>query len=165
MIPMPSAEQAGRSPAVRASVYLHPGQLFASAEPATVTTVLGSCVAVCFWDPSTRIGGINHFLLPHWAGNGSSSPRFGNVAMQSLLERMQDVGACGAKLEAKVFGGACVLAAFHTRPGRLGDQNVDHALRFLEQRSIRVSAQDTGGRRGRKLVFHSDDGEAWVKEL
>jgi chemotaxis protein CheD len=165
MIPMPNAEEVGRGPDARASVYLHPGQVFASAEPATVTTVLGSCVAVCLWDPWTRIGGINHFLLPHWAGNGSSSPRFGNVAMQSLFERMLAIGARGAELEAKVFGGACVLAAFHRRPGRLGDQNVDHALRFLERRSIRVSAQDTGGRRGRKLVFHTEDGEAWVKEL
>jgi chemotaxis protein CheD len=165
MIPMPSAEQFRPRRAARASVYLHPGQLFASVEPATVTTVLGSCVAVCLWDPSTRIGGINHFLLPHWAGNESSSPRFGNVAMQTLLERILAVGARRAELEAKVFGGACVLAAFHRRPARLGDQNVDHAVRFLEERSIRISARDTGGQRGRKLVFHTEDGEAWVKEL
>ena len=69
-------------------MYLHPGPVFASVEPATVTTVLGSCVSGCLFDPSAQLGGINHYLLPHWVGNGTASPRFGNVAMETLLDRV-----------------------------------------------------------------------------
>ena len=61
-------------------VYLHPGQLVVSAAPCSVSTILGSCVAVCVWDEETGIGGMNHFLLPNFAGRGLSSARFGNVA-------------------------------------------------------------------------------------
>jgi chemotaxis protein CheD len=82
------------------SVYPHPGQLFASAEPASVTTVLGSCVSVCLWDRDRGIGGINHFVLPIWAGNGTSSPRFGNVAMEALLARLVGLGARARDVEA-----------------------------------------------------------------
>ena len=62
-------------------VYLQPGQLYASGQPSAVTTVLGSCVAICLWDPVVSVGGMNHYLLPFFAGGaGKGSPRFGNVA-------------------------------------------------------------------------------------
>jgi hypothetical protein len=69
----------------RTKVYLHPGQVFAAAYPTTVTTILGSCVSLCLWDPTLRIGGINHFLLPFWIGDDAASPRFGTVAIESLI--------------------------------------------------------------------------------
>ncbi len=152
-------------PPAGVSVYLHPGQVFASAEPATVTTVLGSCVSVCLFDPSAQLGGINHYLLPHWVGNGTSSPRFGNVAMETLFEGILALGARKGELRAKVFGGACVLGAFQRRERHLGEQNVDRALRFLLEAGVPVVAQDTGGQRGRKLVFRTGDGAAWLKAL
>jgi chemotaxis protein CheD len=147
------------------SVYLHPGQLFASAEPAWVTTVLGSCVSACLWDRDRGIGGINHFVLPIWAGNGTSSPRFGNVAMEALLARLVGLGAHARDVEAKVFGGACMIQAFRRREHHLGGQNVDRALAFLHERGVPISSQDTGGNRGRKLIFHTATGAAWLKEL
>jgi chemotaxis protein CheD len=162
-----SESEVGRgAPSLEArSVYLHPGQLFASAEPASVTTVLGSCVSVCLWDRVRGIGGINHYLLPLWAGNGASSPRFGNVAMEALLARMLGIGARPLDLEAKVFGGACMIQAFRRRENHLGGQNVDRALDFLQKRGVPISSQDTGGQRGRKLIFHTATGAAWLRQL
>jgi chemotaxis protein CheD len=154
-----------RSQACPARVYLHPGQLFASAEPAAVTTVLGSCVAVCLWDSATGVGGINHFQLPQWSGKGARTPRYASVAIQALLERLLALGARRGQIEAKVFGGACVTANVSERKKSLGDQNVEHALVYLRECAIPVSATATGGRRGRKLVFHTNDGTAWVREL
>ncbi len=159
-----AAEQ--EPPTVRAaSVFLHPGQLFVSADPAVVTTVLGSCVAVCLWDPATRVGGVNHYLLPHGAGDGTASPRFGSLAMPMLLERVLAQGGLRSRLEAKVFGGACVTGGAPS-PGRhLGDENVERAVSFLRDVRIPVAARATGGARGRKVIFHTADGSAWVKEL
>jgi chemotaxis protein CheD len=147
----------------RRAVYLHPGQVFVSPDPTEVTTVLGSCVAVCVFDPVLRVGGANHYLLPHWVGNGSSSARFGNVAVRSLIDRMVALGGQKQNLQAKVFGGACTVDAFHDRADRLGAKNADLALRTLRQEGIPVVADDVGGRRGRKVIFHTDTGVALVR--
>jgi chemotaxis protein CheD len=149
------------------SVYLHPGQLVATREPTQVTTILGSCVAVCLWDPAGRLGGINHYLLPYGSEDGGGSPaRFGNLAIRMLVDAVLRLGARKVSLAAKLFGGACVLDAFDGDGARhLGARNVDSAVSALEQEGIPVVAADTGGRRSRKLVFRTDDGTVWLKAI
>lgn len=142
------------------SVYLHPGQIYAARHAALVSTVLGSCIAVCLWEPVARVGGVNHFLLPKGKG-----PRYGNEAMQQLLDEMTARGAHAERLVAKVFGGASVLAAFNGAGKTIGVQNVEAAKHFLGARSIPVRAEQNGGRRGRKLLFHTGTGHAYVKEI
>jgi len=149
----------------RATTYLHPGQLFVSADSYAVTTILGSCVAVCLWDPVSRIGGMNHFLLPTFSGIGFASPRFGNIAIKELLDQLADLGSQKHNLLAKMFGGACVLEAFRQRQHHLGMKNIDVARDLLESESIPLVGHDVGGQHGRKLIFHTDDGAAWVKAL
>ena len=146
-------------------VYLQPGQVYAAAQPSAVTTVLGSCVAVCLWDPIECVGGMNHYLLPFFAGAGQGSPRFGNAAMTQLVERLVALGAVRGRLQAKVFGGACVLEAFQARQGHLGEKNAAVAFKLLEELAISVVSRDVGGQSGRKLVFHTDQGTAWVAKL
>jgi len=152
-------------PAERTKTYLQPGQIVAAVEPTTVTTILGSCVAVCLWDPVLGAGGMNHYLLPQWVGNGLSSPRFGNVAVQRLIDRLLSLGSSKKNLKAKVFGGACVLDAFRAREETIGSQNVEVANQVLAEAGIPVVNADVGGRRGRKLIFNLDDGGAWVRLL
>jgi chemotaxis protein CheD len=111
------------------------------------------------------MGGANHYLLPYWAGNGHSSPRFGNVAVQRLIEKLLALGSRKQNLQAKLFGGACVIEAFRDRETHLGMKNVQMARKLLENGGIPVTAEDVGGRRGRKLIFHVHDGTAWVRQL
>ncbi len=159
------AELSARAPdtGARPQLYLHAGQLAVAAEPTAIVTVLGSCVAVCLWDPAARIAGVNHFLLPHHVERERSA-RFGNVAVPQLVDAVVGAGATRSSLVAKVFGGASVLGAIrHAR--RLGDENVELALHLLDEARIPVLDRDVGGDRGRKLVFVSDEGTAWVKLL
>jgi chemotaxis protein CheD len=142
------------------SVYLHPGQLHTAAHATLISTVLGSCVAVCLWDPVARIGGMNHYLLPMGKG-----PRYGNEAMTQLLDKMAARGASGVRMVAKVFGGACVIPGFTGARKAIGTQNVDAALQFLAAHAIPVRGEQTGGRRGRKLLFHTGTGRAYVKDI
>lgn len=142
------------------SVYVYPGQLFAASHAALVTTVLGSCIAVCLWDPVARVGGMNHFLLP--SGKG---PRYGSDAMPALIDEMVARGAFVARTVAKVFGGACVIDSFTGPRKAIGTQNAEAALQFLADASIPVRVSQTGGRRGRKLLFHTGTGQAYVKEI
>lgn len=146
----------------RRSVYLHAGQVHAAAEPSSLVTVLGSCVAVCLWDREAGLGGMNHFLLPHPTLR-ERSPRFGAFAMPHLLEQVLGLGARRERLEAKVFGGACVIQAFRGR--NLGSENAELALKALLEARIPVVERDVGGHHGRKLVFHTDVGAAWVRRL
>jgi chemotaxis protein CheD len=150
---------------VRQTRYLHPGHLVVSAEPLEVTTILGSCVAVCLWDQQRRIGGMNHFLLPLFTGSSpSSSPRFGDVAMRQLLDGVRALGAKLPFLQARVFGGACMFAPMRSE-SHLGKQNAALALDFLQRAGVTAVQVDTGGDRGRKLIFRTDEGTACLKSI
>ncbi len=149
----------------RARLFLHAGQVFATASPTRVTTVLGSCVAVCGWDPDSGIGGINHFLLPHWVEGDLSSPRFGNAAVELLVDELVDLGARAERLQCKIFGGAQMMSGNPRHSAGLGTDNADVARKALSALGIPILAEDTGGRTGRKLIFYTDDGSAWVKRL
>lgn len=144
--------------------YLHAGQILATAEPVDIVTVLGSCVAVCLFDPAARVGGMNHYLLPHPV-HRETSARFGRVAIPQLIEEVLRAGAGRDRLLAKVFGGACVIEAFRRRTGHLGQENVDLALAMLAEANVAIVDRDVGGNSGRKLVFHVDDGSVSVRHL
>ena len=148
-----------------ATAYVHVGQMFTSPAPCTATTILGSCVSVCVWDPTTGAGGLNHFLLPQCVENGISSPRFGNVAIHRLLDELAALGSPRARLKSKIFGGASVIDAFQSANESLGQKNVELARRLLADAGIPIVAEDVGGAQGRKLVFQTGDGTAWVRKI
>ena len=146
------------------SVYLYPGELIATSDPSVISTVLGSCVCVCLLDPVTRSGGANHFLLPHLTRGDGSSCRFGRTAMETLVGRMLSLGCQKRNLTARMFGGA---SQFEVSGGRIsiGQQNVQVATRFLEDEGIPILVQEVGGSRGRKLSFHTETGDVFVRTL
>ncbi len=146
------------------SHYLLPGNLFAHPEERQVLTVLGSCVSVCFWDPRAGIGGINHYMLPVWNGEGLASPRFGNIAIIKLLEKVLDLGADRRSLQAKVFGGGDMLKATSALMN-IGERNIVLAFDMLRDERIPVVSSDTGGKCGRKLLFNTRTGVVLVKLL
>ena len=146
-------------------VYLYPGQLFVSGEPALVTTILGSCIAVCLWDSVSEIGGINHYLLPLNPLRGQDDARYGSTAIDQLVEQMTLRGAVTSRLVAKVVGGASIMSRFSDARLSIGEQNSGAAREALDRLSIPIAAEQTGGRRGRKLLFHTGNGCAFSKEI
>ena len=147
-----------------ASRFLQPGHLVIAAEPMQVTTILGSCVSVCMFDTTKRIGGINHFMLPFAGGRTTSSPRFGDVAMNELLNGIRNAGARLPFIQARVFGGASMFHELKTSAS-LGEKNVELALDFLARFGINVIEIDTGGNRGRKLLYRTDEGTVCLKSI
>ena len=147
----------------RARVYLYPGQVHATATPTRITTILGSCIAVCLFDPVRRVGGMNHFMLPQFAGSGVASARFGNIAMEELFARLIAAGARIPLMSARIFGGSSMFAASAT--DHLGIKNERLAREALAAHRVRVIESDTGGPRGRKLIFHTDEGTAWLTSI
>lgn len=149
------------TPEPERKVYVHPGHLYFGSGPAQVSTVLGSCVSVCLFDQSHTAAGVNHYILPTRAAR-LASPRFGEDANEMLFDRFTALGVPVTKLRAKIFGGASMAGE---RAGDLASRNVAVAIEFLRWRGIPLLSQDTGGVRGRKLIFHAGDGSAWVRVL
>jgi chemotaxis protein CheD len=149
--------------AARERVYLHPGNSYLAMVPTIVTTILGSCVSVCLWDESLAIGGLTHYLLARPGTIRGSAERFGTTAIRQLVDQLRQRGA--RHLTAKVFGGSSMNSALAATGRDLGTQNAIVAMETLRELAISIAASDTGGASGRKLLFHTDDGAAFVKYL
>jgi chemotaxis protein CheD len=141
--------------------FLYPGTIFAEPQQYQISTVLGSCVAVCLWDHVARMGGMNHIMLPFWNGEGLATPKYGNIAMERLLAKVLAIGCRRDCLVAKVFGGANVSGT-GLEVYMIGDRNITLALEMLEEFRIPVVAKDVGGRVGRKVVMNSETGVVMV---
>ncbi len=137
--------------------FLFPAATFVNADECEITTVLGSCVAVCLWDQRHGGGGMNHFMLPLWNGEGLPTPKYGNIAMERLLEHVLGIGARKEHLIAKVFGGANLLATT-SAACPIGARNIDLAMCQLEDWRIKVVASDVGGKFGRKVIMNTMTG-------
>lgn len=146
-----------------AQVFLTPGTLYCSARPAVITTVLGSCVAVCLVDRRHRAAGMNHFVLPNNPA-GEDSLRYGDVALDRLLDRMSRLGCELADLRAKVFGGAAVLP-FGDTGETVGTRNVQIAIDWLRRSGIPVVARRTGGKNGLLIRFDAESGRVLVRRI
>jgi len=144
--------------------YLMAGNLFVPEEAHLVTTVLGSCVSVCLWDSILRFGGINHYMLPFWNGEGLASPKYGNIATAKLIERLQELGSQKRNLRAKVFGGGIVLNVKNPFMN-IGERNIQLAEDQLRSEGIPIVSADTGGNVGRKIIFNTGTGMVLVKKL
>lgn len=142
--------------------YLQPGEVAVAGAGELLVTILGSCVAVCLHDPVSRVGGMNHFLLP---GDHGASTRHAEGAGRELLRRLDAAGGRHERLQAKVFGGAAVVAAFRNRERHLGLQNAEAALHWLARADIPLVAHDVAGHKGRRLEFAPHSGVARVRLL
>jgi chemotaxis protein CheD len=150
-------------PASAPKHFLYPGQMFASREPKVITTILGSCAALCLWDRRKKIGGMNHYLLPDGADSGPNRLRYGNVANPALLNELLAMGCRVEDLQAKLFGGS---SAFSANPEQsVGSRNSQLAEEFLRSAGIPLVAKDVMGKRGRKLIFHTQDGITQIRDF
>lgn len=144
--------------------YLHPSTLYIGLEGEWVTTILGSCVSVCLIDPKNQIGGINHFMLPFWNGDGLESPKFGNVAIHQLFQKLLEYGSKKEDIVCKIFGGAEVLNEQYSM-FNVGQRNIELAYRIMADLGISVKGSSTGGKLGRKIHFNTGTGEVLQKYL
>lgn len=147
-------------------VTIHIGELYGSSGPAVIHTILGSCVAVCLFDPDKRIGAMNHILLPGRADykHFNAPARFSINAMELLINKMLNLGAERGRIVAKVFGGAHMLPQIPMENGT-GKKIAAFVMDFLNTESIPVINHDIGGRKGRQVYFHTDSGDVFIKRV
>jgi chemotaxis protein CheD len=145
----PYPDEAG--PAIK--VHVTQGESHVSSDPSVVmTTVLGSCIAACLRDPTTGIGGMNHFLLPDSGDrskDGGDAVRYGAYAMELLINGLLKKGARRDRLEAKIFGGGKLFDGLSD----VGASNAAFAERFLRDEGIPIVSSSTGGLSARRVEF------------
>ena len=132
---------------------------------------LGSCVAVCLYDPVARVGGMLHALLPTAPGNRKtkdSRAKFVDEGVPLLIRELIELGARRSRLIVRLCGGAKVLSM----PGfsddgvlNIGKRNVLAAEGALQAARLRVKAQATGGTVGRTVKFYIATGQVTVRSL
>jgi chemotaxis protein CheD len=146
-------------------VFLKPGELFLSCTPSIVSTVLGSCVSITFFEPEAGLGGMCHVILP--SGGIDDGFRFVDSTLDYMVEKIGSMGIRIDICDVKMFGGADVLLPRELLGSRLsiGNQNIQEAQRGLDQLGLVLKASDVGGKHGRKLYFNSHTGDVFLKKL
>jgi chemotaxis protein CheD len=148
---------------------LLPGDYYVATEGEMISTVLGSCVSACIRDRRLRFGGMNHFMLPidesegssGWGAGASSTTRFGNVAMERLINSMLKLGAHRSDLEVKLVGGGKVLDVVTD----IGARNIKFVREYVRAEGFSVLGEDLGDVYPRRVMYHPQTGSARVKRL
>lgn len=142
--------------------YLKPGYIFVPRQPTIISAVLGSCIAVCIYDPKQQLGGMNHFQFPRTEDPQQATAQYGNVSTIMLIRMMMESGSSRRHLEAQIFGGAHNP---EVSPQNVGRENIRAARSALAQKGIRLVSEDVGGERGRKVVFDTHSNEIAVLKV
>lgn len=139
--------------------YIKPGFMYLATEPTIISAVLGSCVSVCLYNNKLKIAGMNHFMLPAIYDKNKATAIYGNVATITLIRMMLKNGSDKNDIEAQIFGGAFNK---NVSPKDIGELNITIAKKTLIKEKIKITSEDTGGEKGRKLVFDTATNEIAV---
>lgn len=149
------------------SAKILPGEYYVTTQDELIITVLGSCVSACVRDPAMRIGGMNHFMLPSGGVDSrdvaNEATRYGNFAMEKLINDVLKNGGRRDKLEIKVFGGGNVLKNMGATD--IGGRNIQFVREYLKTEGFKIVAEDLGDVHPRKVVYDPISGKVQVKKL
>tara|TARA_R110001592_G_scaffold38315_2_gene126473 strand:- start:14414 stop:15052 length:639 start_codon:yes stop_codon:yes gene_type:complete len=146
-----------------------PGEFYVSKTGEMIVTVLGSCISACIRDVQLGIGGMNHFMLPmqgeysseQWGNSVSSASRYGNWAMEFLINEILKLGGTRRNLEIKVFGGGRVLSNMTD----IGERNIAYVKKYIYEENFELAACDVGDIYPRKVLYFPDTGSVKVRKL
>lgn len=149
-----------------AAAKIMPGEFYVTAKDEVIVTVLGSCISACVRDPLFGIGGMNHFMLPIQGDEDSTqrfgnAERYGNVAMEHLINAILVNGGRRENLEVKLFGGGRIL----TQMTDVGERNIAFVHEYLRTEGLRIAAEDLGDVFPRKVYYFPQSGRVRLRKL
>ncbi|MCK5819878.1 MAG: chemotaxis protein CheD [Psychromonas sp.] len=153
-------------------IIIEPGEFYVSTQQEVISTLLGSCVSACLYDPITKVIGMNHFLLSQQHNQKKNviitqAGRYGVHAMELLINDMLMRGATKKNMKAKCFGGAEILhTAFEKKDHcSIGEMNVSFIKEFLTFEKIPIVASSLGGKIGRNIHFMGHDNSVYMRKI
>lgn len=146
-----------------------PGEYYVTLGDEMIVTVLGSCISACVRDPVAKVGGMNHFMLPmsnrqdaeRWGGGADAPTRYGNYAMEHMLNDIFKQGGRRERLEVKIIGGGQIIAHMTD----VGRRNIEFVKHYLRSEGLKVVGSDVGGIHPRKVYYFPVTGRGQVKKL
>ena len=155
----------------RKRISIVPGGYHVSTENVVISTLLGSCISVCLYDPVNNIIGMNHFMLSNhrYAKNMpvciTEAGRYGIHSMELLINGMMKLGAKRDNLRAKAFGGGSMWEYKGDNFFCVGNVNIRFIKEFLKNDEIPLVTSDLGGDYGRVIHFSFGDFAVYVKKI
>ena len=152
------------------SAKILPGQYYVSKNDELIATVLGSCISVCAIDKVAGVAGMNHFMLPlytkdhddSWGSTViSAETRYGNFAMEHMINDIIKHGGVKSRLELKVIGGGRVM----DKMTDVGLRNISFVYDYIANERLQLVKEDVGDRYPRKVIFHVKTGKVKVRKL
>ncbi len=147
---------------------LLPGEYYVTTQNEAITTVLGSCVSACVRDRVFGVGGMNHFMLPISDGQGwgdadlvSTATRYGNYAMEHMINNILTHGGRRKNLEVKIFGGGQIIASMSS----VGLKNINFVREYIAAEGLTLVGEDVGDIYPRKIVYYPKNGRVKLKKL
>jgi chemotaxis protein CheD len=144
------------------------GQLAVTKDPDAILIAygLGSCIGVSIHDPSSRVVGMVHVLLPASEGkpqDPKEPARFADYGIDLLMAKIAEAGGLKSRLLVKVTGGAAVLGSANAEKFKIGERNAESVKERLKRHGLRIIAEDIGGTRGRTFELHASSGKSFVR--
>lgn len=131
-----------------------------------ITVGLGSCIGIALYDSKTKIGGLAHIMLPdsNSFNNITNKYKFADLAIPILIDKMVKIGAIKANLRAKIAGGASMFKfSDKSMIMDIGNRNIKSVKKVLSDLNIPIISEDTGGNKGRTIIFYTENGDLKVK--
>lgn len=153
-------------------VTIYPGEFYSTKGTEMISTVLGSCVSIVLYDEKNHVGGINHFMLAKDSSVNEDSEsvenkklgKFGEYAIDLLINDLKQKGGDFENFEAKVFGGGNIFNLPNV-DSQVGNVNSKFAFEYLKKLGIPVVKSDTGGNLPRKIFFDSETRKVFMKYI
>lgn len=133
-----------------------------------VTFALGSCIGICLYDATLKIGGLGHIMLPYYPENNpkENKHRYADTCIPLMVQAMECLGSNRRKIVAKIAGGAKMFdVAGDSNFGNIGQRNIEAVKKTLASLQIGILAEDTGLNYGRTVYFYTKDGSMHVKSF
>lgn len=143
---------------------LLPSDYYVTTTPMVLETIVGSCVAVCLFNRKNRTAAMNHFILAQPDDSDTSDiGRFGTTATKQIIEYLFEIDPVPTHYQAQIFGGAAVFAKKTGIPGDVGNLNIAIAKAVLDEFHIRIVHHETGGTRGRRIKFNTENNTVYCR--
>jgi len=150
-------------------VFLQPGELFVADAGFQIRTILGSCVSITLWHPETCMGGMSHFLLPtrgHAVKRNELDGRYGDEALQLMIDDLRARGVEPQECQAKIFGGGNMFPGQgHDSGIKVGQRNGLAARDLLQLRGIATVKESLFGIGHRQIIFDLSRGDVWARQV
>ena len=146
-------------------IFLQPGDWYVADADYQLRTILGSCVSITLWHPATRMGGMTHFLLPSRgdaAAGQALDGRYGDEALQLMLDKLDQAGVPLSQCQAKIFGGGNMFPGqMRTGAINVGQRNGEAARALLLANGIPIVSECLFGVGHRQVIFDLSCGDVW----